>query len=209
MPVKIQPEPPHFFEKVRKKGEEFLLRNPHVKGTDLKPYWRKIIPDLHDAYSGICAYTCHWIPYDTGSVTVEHFKPKELYPQHAYCWDNYRLVCGRLNGRKGTFEDVLDPFTLQDGWIAIHFPSLQLIPGEHLAEVESQQVKTTVDVRLKLNDFICIKAREKRLEPYVLEKYPLDYLEEMAPFLAREIKRQGFDNVKHPMWEEYRKQRKR
>src|SRR5260370_10805329 len=97
MPVKMQPEPPHFFEKVQKKGDKFRLENPHAKGNNLKPYWRKIIPDLHSAYSGICAYTCHWIPYDTGSVTVEHFKPKEVYPQYAYCWDNYRLVCGRFN----------------------------------------------------------------------------------------------------------------
>ena len=69
--------------------------------------------------------------------------------------------------------------------------------------------KTTVDVRLKLNDPTCIKARRDRLKPYVLEGYGIDHLEDIAPFLAGEIKRQELDNVKHPMWEEYRKQRKR
>ncbi|HXR64386.1 MAG TPA: hypothetical protein VN729_00570 [Ktedonobacteraceae bacterium] len=200
----MQPEPPHFSKKVQKKGEEFLLQNPHAKGNDLKPYWRKIIPDLHSAYSGICAYTCHWMPYDISSITVEHFKPKEMYPQHAYCWDNYRLVCGRLNGRKGVFEDVLDPFTLQEGWIELHFPSLQLIPGKHLTAIEAQQVDTTVNTRLKLNDGICIGARRGWLTPYSLGKYGIDFLEDMAPFMAKEVKRQKLDDMSHLMWEEYR-----
>ena len=34
---------------------------------------------------------------------------------------NYRLVCGTLNSRKGTFE-VLDPFMIEDGWFEIDFP---------------------------------------------------------------------------------------
>jgi hypothetical protein len=144
----MQPEASHFYEKVQRKGDECRLHNPDAKGNDLKPYGRKIIPDLHSAYHGRCAYTCHWIPNDTGSITVEHFKAKEVYPQYAYCWDNYRLVCGRLNGRKGIYEDTLDPFILQDGWIVMHFPSLRLKPGGHLTEVEANQVKTTVEVRL-------------------------------------------------------------
>jgi len=98
MPIKMQPEPAHFFERVQKRGEEFLKLHPDVKGNLLKPYWRAIIPDLYNAYSGICAYTCHWTPYDTGWKTVEHFRPKELYPQEAYLWANYRFVCGTLNG---------------------------------------------------------------------------------------------------------------
>jgi|SRR5579885_493878 hypothetical protein len=206
MHIDMQPEPPHFFETVRKKGEEFLLQNPGAKGKKLKPFWKKIIPDLHTSYSGICAYTCHWIPNDTGSVTVEHFKPKEVYPQYAYCWDNYRLVCGTLNGRKGTFEDVLDPFTLQDGWFILHFPSLQLCPGEHLTSAETEQVKQTIK-RLKLNDWTCIRGRQSWLTPYLSGKYDMEHLKDMAPFLARELQRQGFADRNHAVWKEYRERR--
>lgn len=204
MPVKMQPEPPHFFEQVQKKGEEFLAHYPGAKGKSLKAYWTAIIPDLYDEYRGICAYTCHWTPYDTGWKTVEHFKPKENYPQEAYHWANYRFVCGALNGRKGKYEDVLDPFTLQDGWFVMHFPSLQLLPGEELSKDDAISVEKTIN-RLKLNDWTCIRARKDWLVPYLKEKYGIKYLEEKAPFLAGELKRQSFDDVHHPMWKEHRK----
>src|SRR5207253_3434773 len=78
MPVEMQAEPTHFFTAVQQRGEEFLAQTPHPKEHEWRgrAYWRAIIPDLYDAYSGICAYTCHWTPYDTGWNTVEHFKPK-------------------------------------------------------------------------------------------------------------------------------------
>ncbi len=203
MHVQKQPEPPHFFEKVQKKGEEFLLQNPHAKGTTLKPYWRAIIPDLYNAYSGICAYTCHWVSPDTGWPTVDHFKPKETYPQYAYHWDNYRFVCGAVNGRKGKYEDVLDPFTLEDGWFEMHFNSLQLIPGQLLMPIQAEKVLKTIK-RLKLNDWPCIQGRKNWLVPYLKEEYPISHLEEKAPFLAKELKRQELDDVNLARWEEYR-----
>jgi 5-methylcytosine-specific restriction endonuclease McrA len=132
MPVKMQPEPACFYEKVQKKGDAFLAKNPGIR--KLPDYWKVIIPDLYDAYRGICAYTCHWISDDTGWKTVNHFKPKRKYPEEAYRWSNYRLVCGVFNGRKSDYEDVLDPFTLQEGWFVIVFPSLQLKPASHLTE---------------------------------------------------------------------------
>src|SRR6266849_7343263 len=157
MPIKKQKEPPHFFETVQKPGEEFLAHHPEARGSKLRAYWREIIPDLHKAYHSICAYTCHWISDDTGWSTVDHFKPKELYPHDAYRWDNYRLVCGRLNGRKGTSENVLDPFTLQEGWFALLFPSLLLTTGKHITEEEAKRVKQTIKI-LKLNDSTCVSG---------------------------------------------------
>ena len=125
-----------------------------------------------------------------------------MYPQEAYLWANYRFVCGVLNGRKGINEDILDPFTLQDGWFAIHFPSLQLVPGKHLTNTEIASVEKTIKC-LKLNDGVCIRARMDWLLPYLKGKYPLDFLEEKAPFLAKELKKQCLDDLKHPMWEAF------
>ncbi len=204
IPIKMQPEPSHFYEKVQKKGEKFLAQHPEAKGSALEAYWRSIIPDLYTAYSKICAYSCHWIPEDTGWNTVEHFRPKDLYPEEAYCWANYRLVCGRLNGRKGIHEDVLDPFTLQEGWFTIHFPSLQLIPGRHLAKDDVQKVKQTID-RLNLNDATCIDSRKGWLESYLLKRCNIQLLEERAPFLAKELNRQELTDMNHPMWDAFRK----
>jgi len=204
MPIKKQDEPPHFFETVQKPGEEFLAQHPEARGSKLRAYWREIIPDLHKAYHGICAYTCHWISDDTGWSTVDHFKSKELYPHYAYRWDNYRLVCGRLNGRKGTSEDVLDPFTLQEGWFAMLFPSLLLTTGKHITEEEAKRVKQTIKI-LKLNDSTCVSGRRAWLQPYLNGVYGIAYLEEKAPFLAGELKRQKFADVSLPLWEDFRK----
>jgi hypothetical protein len=207
MPIKMQPEPLHFYKKVQKKGEAFLSKNPGAKGSKLPTYWRAIIPDLHKAYNGICAYTCHWIPFDTGSVTVEHYDSKEFHPQKAYLWSNYRLICGLMNGRKGTNKNVLDPFTLQDGWFEIQFPSLQLKAGKHLTEEEAHKVLETIKI-LDLNGHRCVQGRLCWLTPYLDGKYGIEYLEKMAPFLASELKRQCLDDRNHPMWAAYRKPEK-
>jgi hypothetical protein len=207
IPVKKQPPPANFVEKVEKPGNKLLAENPHPKKSELKPYWRQIERELYEAYRGICAYSCLWIPHITGGRTVEHFKPTSKYPQDAYIWDNYRLVCRLLNGRKREFEDVLDPFTLQDGWFVIDFSSLMIFSADHLPEEEASQVTNTVK-RLRLNeDEDCIKEREKWLRDYVTEEISFTHLEKHAPFIALELKRQELVARAHPIWAEYRKQK--
>src|SRR4051812_40118001 len=106
----MQPEPANFQLSVRKPGRVFLSQQPQPTVAQWKShsYWRRVLEDLHTAYNGICAYSCHWIPYDTGSDTVEHFTPKGLFSEGAYEWNNFRLVCGTLNGRKGTSTEIMD-----------------------------------------------------------------------------------------------------
>jgi hypothetical protein len=206
IPVKLQPEPFNFYETVQCKGEAFLKNNPDAKGSKLAPYWRDIIPELREAYSGICAYTCHKIHCGTGSNSVDHFKSKDSYPQDAYKWENYRLVCGTMNGRKGKYEDVLDPFTLQEGWFELRFPSLQVTPNKNIEKEAKIRVETTIK-RLKLNDYICIGGRKERLQPYLNAIYPFSYLRELAPFLASELKRQNLQDIHLPIWDTFKRQK--
>ncbi|HXR65372.1 MAG TPA: hypothetical protein VN729_05585 [Ktedonobacteraceae bacterium] len=191
IPVQLQPEPLHFLREVQEPGQRFLNRtsNPtkHWKNHE---YWRKILDDLDIAYKGICSYSCHWIPKDTGFRTVEHFKDKNSYPQEAYKWKNYRFVCGTLNGRKGTSENVLDPFCIEEGWFALDFPSLLVQPGDHVSPSIKEQVENTIRI-LGLNDEgTCFQARMNWLRDYIQVPFPFPYLEKRAPFLASELKRQ-------------------
>jgi hypothetical protein len=189
--LQLQPEPPHFYRLVQQPGQDFLKSNPNPKKNEWKNYWTRILPDLYRTYSGLCAYSCHWISPDTGAKSVEHFKPKKYYPRDAYRWDNYRLVCGTLNGRKGDYEDVLDPFTLSDGWFAINFPSLLIYPGKGLLSTEVEQVKMTIN-RLRLNDEgTCLQARINWVRDYITVPFPFSHLEKKAPFIASELKRQN------------------
>lgn len=207
IPVKKQPPPSDFVEKVENPGKKFLAEYPQPE--KFRKYWRRIERELYEAYSGICAYSCTWIPRVTGARTVEHFKPMSKYPDEAYNWDNYRLVCSRLNGRKKDFEDVLDPFTLQDGWFVIDFPSLMIFPADHLSKEEVRQVEETVK-RLQLDkDEECIEDREKWLRDYITGEISFTHLEKHAPFIAFELQRQELAERTHPMWAAYQKQKSR
>src|ERR1700710_1295079 len=99
MPVGPQPEPGIFDNRVRVPGINFLATTPSPtkEQWSTRDYWTRVSGEMHEAYHGICMYSCHWIPHDTGSKTIEHFKPKSTYPSDAYEWTNYRVVCGTLN----------------------------------------------------------------------------------------------------------------
>src|SRR5580698_6761196 len=98
IPIVPIPEPARFDARVRIRGNQFLNRHPAPTAKQWRNhrYWNETASDLYEGYGGICAYSCHWIPYDTGADTVEHFRPKDTYPKEAYEWTNYRLVCSTL-----------------------------------------------------------------------------------------------------------------
>ncbi|MGB2985322.1 MAG: hypothetical protein WBE26_05515 [Phycisphaerae bacterium] len=195
IPVKRQPEPSDFNRLVRDPGKNHLRASPtptpEPKYVRKKRLWEKVAGHLHAAYSEICAYSCHRIALVTGFRTVEHFIPIRVDPQKAYEWDNYRLVCGRLNGLKGAHQDVLDPFELDDNVFALDFPSLLVKPGSGLRSQLEADVRATIK-RLKLNDNeTCIHERERRVRDYCTGEISFNHLRKEAPFIAHELERQG------------------
>ncbi len=201
--VDRHPEPINFETLVRQPGRNYLriVPFPTTKQFNNHDYWGRVLGTMYDLYDGICAYSCHWIPVDTGTPTVEHFYPKHLYPQQAYEWNNYRLVCGTLNGRKKAFEDVLDPFTLVDGWFIIDFPSGLVKPSKELDDSAKDQVRRTI-ARLGLNhEGTCLRNRLKWIMDYSRGAYGFQYLSKHAPFVGRELERQGLcDAIKTMMF---------
>ncbi|MET0405047.1 MAG: hypothetical protein ABW123_21705, partial [Cystobacter sp.] len=144
IPVTPQPEPVSFDTQVRQPGMAFLAKVPRPSKADWKghEHWRDASKEMHTAYSGICAYSCHWIPHDTGWKTIEHFLPKANYPALAYEWSNFRLVCGVLNGRKSN-RTVLDPFAFKSPCFILDFPSLYMKPAVSLSAAEQKQAWET------------------------------------------------------------------
>jgi hypothetical protein len=194
--VILAAEPAEFNDRVRLPGANYLASVPIGQTPDpaSRPYWRRILLSLHKAYSGICAYTCHWIPYDVGSDTVEHFIPKAVDPSTAYEWSNYRLVCGRLNGRKGAHQDVIDPFLVEDEMFHLEFPSLLVRRGICSAK-QSHIVDSTIK-RLGLNEERCILMRQAFINSYLKSEVTLAHIKKNAPFLARELGRQRLSKSK-------------
>ncbi len=199
IPVKPQPEPDSFEDAVRTPGREFLRVKkllPTRKTTrkqvpdkfKFRDYWLKVLPELHSAYGGICAFSGVFIPPVVGAKTVEHFKPKSLYPGLAYEWSNYRLVCSALNGRKSDNDDVLDPFELKAGTFRIGFADGRIFPNPKLSGAARAAAQATID-RLKLDDPECRELRLLYFNDYIRNR-DADVFKTRSPFVWSEARRQ-------------------
>ena len=46
---------------------------------------------------------------DSATDEIEHFRPKDLYPEVVFVWMNYLYACGRCNRKKNNRFFVFDP----------------------------------------------------------------------------------------------------
>lgn len=196
IPVVQQPEPGDFATKVRQPGNRFLQTNPWPSASQFKKkrYWKDALPQLHSAYGEVCAYSSIWISM---TRSVDHFLPKTVYPHLAYEWSNFRLAMDRINSNKGESEDVLDPFTIQEGWFVLDLASVFVQPGPALPQKIRDQVQKSIDI-LKLNDDILVSMRFRVLRDYIDGDISLRHIGRYYPFIAVEIKRQGIQPSKQP-----------
>lgn len=191
IPVEEKPEPADFDDRVRTPGTQYLATNPNPNSWANRSYWREALQDLWVAYSGICAYSCHWIPPDTGGSSVDHYLPKSIRPDLAYEWSNYRLAAAKFNARKWNHLDVLDPFEIEEETFVIVFPAMLIKPGPGLSPEEKEHALETID-RLKLNaDETLVSSRLRWILDYCDDHISYHHLQEKAPFIAYELRRQG------------------
>jgi hypothetical protein len=198
----LSAEPATFADRVFVPGQAYLASLPAGMQPNFKnhAYWRSILREMHSSYGGVCAFTCHFVPLDTGSDTVEHFLPKKTHPELAYTWSNYRFACGRLNGRKG-LKQIVDPFEIVQGQFEIDFPSLMLSVGPHCPADQVSLSEDTIEI-LGLNDERCIGSRQDHVMAYCKSETTFEYLAGKAPFLASELVRLGLsDSIKQIMIE--------
>ncbi len=203
MPVEPQPEPDVFDRLVRIPGKNFLKQLSSAKPTDKEwnrhAYWKSIRPQLKKCYNCVCAYYAHWIPPGSSYATVDHYIPKSVEPRLAYEWSNFRLACEIANQRKREFQDVLDPFQIEDNWFILDFPSLLLKPHPDLPANIQEQVWATIN-RLRLNDDqTLVEERSHWIKQYCLGA-GFRFLKVNAPFIAYELMRQNLEeDIKNMM----------
>ena len=167
IPVKPAPEPPDFDRTVRRPGLRAIAElvgetpqrragNPFDQVVDSRAtipaasfpsYWRAAIDDLQSAYGRVCAYLCVRISTD---ASVDHYVAKSRRWDLVYEWSNYRLACATMNSYKADHGDVLDPFQLPDGWLALELVEFQVVEGIGLADDDAERVRATIR-RLHLN----------------------------------------------------------
>jgi hypothetical protein len=140
---------------------------------------------MHRLYEGRCAWLAMYVHPGTGSPTVDHFIPKSVDWSKVYEWSNYRLAALRLNGSKSD-RGVVDPFVVQDDWFELEFVSFQVKPGP--GAPQTREMEATCDI---LNQSAFCREREEYFLQYRNEGTPLETLKKQAPFLFRELQRQG------------------
>ena len=164
-------------------------RREDLRAKDFPPFWREATHDLLTAYHCVCAYACLYIYPITGSATVDHWAPKSKAWDRVYEWSNYRLACSFINAKKGDFSDVIDPTAIDDGIFALDLIAMVAIPGPK-AGSRRVAVQETIQ-RLGLDGSRYTKELDGYYEAYSNGEVSFEYLEKRAPFLARELQRQG------------------
>lgn len=141
------------------------------------------------SYDRLCAYLALHIEPATGNPSVDHVIPKSKAWDRVYEWSNYRLASARINAKKNDIHHVLDPFEIEDGLFAIEFVEFQVKPGPE-AGGQLASVLQTIET-LGLNMPECCAARRAYVVDYEAGEISLSYMERRAPFVAREMRRQG------------------
>ena len=191
-----QPEPAMFDAKVRQKGLAHLhkkgiaLNQPLPTGTQIEPYWSACLDDLYTSYHGTCAYLAVFFERCTGTGSVDHFVAKSQQAGLAYEWSNFRLACMAMNTKKNRYDDVLDPFTLKEGWFHLELLTGRVFPNPELPPTYRSQVQATID-RLELNDSKNKRMRTQHYDGYIDFSYTSKYLQKKSPFVWLEAHRQG------------------
>jgi len=87
--------------------------------------------EIRDTLSQMCSGSrrCMYCE-DSASDEVEHYLPKDLYPERVFQWDNYLYACGPCNGPKKNNFAVFDQGgALVEVARARHSPVLPPTPG--------------------------------------------------------------------------------
>lgn len=83
------------FQKVYK-NEDAGREWEKISNTKLK---KETVEKLQEMYKGCCAY-CEGEYVGTSYPQIDHFKPKHLYPNLTFDYDNMNLSCEKCNIRK-------------------------------------------------------------------------------------------------------------
>jgi len=87
------------YSKIPSDIKEKIIKN--YRNYEIK---QKLIESSH----GKCAF-CESIPSESGNIEVEHFKPKSIYYNLTFDWDNLLPVCRKCNEAKSDFDTGTNP----------------------------------------------------------------------------------------------------
>ncbi len=133
------------WEKKQKQGKQFGW-----KVFEGEPVNKRILPILKEMTKEHCSF-CDGFTGETSRDTIEHFKPKSIYPREAYQWDNLFLCCDLCQSTKGEkFDEQLLKPDDDDYYFEKFFqflPENGLIKENDLARPEEKErAKLTIEI---------------------------------------------------------------
>jgi uncharacterized protein (TIGR02646 family) len=79
----------------------------HWHTVDSVPVNQKLLPLLKEQTQAHCSF-CDGFPVSPPSIdTVEHFRPKSVYPREAYRWTNLYFCCMHCQQKGEKFDELL------------------------------------------------------------------------------------------------------
>lgn len=195
IPVPPQPEPATFDQEVRQPGLHWLHQenlDPSAEkppGLQLRAFWTRCLPELYQAYGGICAYLAIFFEQSTGTATTDHFVAKSKEMGRAYDWANFRLACLAMNRQKGIHE-VLDPFELAADTFRLELSTGEIFPNPQLPTERRLAAQTTIEL-LELDAPVKREMRARHFQEHSVGGMPASYLARYSPFVHLEASRQN------------------
>ena len=197
------------------------------------PVFRNVRDRLAAMCSGACR--CGYCEDSVGDE-IEHIKPKDLYPETAFVWENYLLACGQCNRSKSNRFSVISRGSLLDvtrrrgdpvrrpprGPSALIDPrdvdplsfldleivdTFMFLPREDLQEIDDERAQYTIDV-LDLNREVLRVARRGTFGDYRARLFEYRGLRDNGASEAElRILREGITTSMHPtVWREMQRQ---
>jgi hypothetical protein len=182
-----RPAPEGFSGRVAQRGTAWLAASETGR---LPPYWQEFRHALADAFGSLCAYGAMYEPVGT----VDHFVSVNEDRSKAYDWSNYRFASAWLNSSKQALRSsqLIDPFTVQDGWFEVQLPSMQLALTEHVPAEWRERGQFMLERMHLAHDERIVRQRREWFRMYQEGGLSLDELAKKAPLIAAAIaKRAG------------------
>ncbi len=134
------------------------------EGTGSKPSdskWRRFHRDVWNVFFGICGY-CE----QECRGEVEHFRPKNRFPERVYEWENWVLacyVCNNMKGGKWPAGGYVDPCAKSrnarpEAYFAFDTMTGEILPTTNLSAARRRKAEQMI-ADLRLNAFHHLKER--------------------------------------------------
>jgi uncharacterized protein (TIGR02646 family) len=143
----------------------------------LLPILMKMTSILEQIENAHCSF-CDGFPVESVSAnSIEHFRPKTLFPLLAYAWENLFYCCSKCQESKlEKFDEILLKPDLPAYSFEYYFQydtkTGEIIPNPDRSEIETQQAEKTIEL-YGLNEHSRPNARKRTIRQFIDSNNPI------------------------------------